>query len=232
MNSTKWLIALFLAIFSAGVCIAAQGIGLLKAGEPFTVFPYQLDSIVEFIGFVTGVVGVYLMVNQSAFNYPVGLIWATLYCWFYFQNGHYGESAAMLISAGYLIDGWFKWTRKAEQPTLPIIHLEKRHWFVIGVTLAIVIPLLIRLLIEVHGQYVYWDATTTALGLTAQYLTNRKVFQSWYFWIVANIVIIPVFIYREWYPTAILYTLFTVMAFIGIKEWKASLAAQENAVSA
>jgi len=224
-----WQNSLLLAILAALVCIAAQGITPLLAGQPIPLFPTDLYNQIEFIGFVSGVVGVYLMIKQSAWNYPVGLIWAVAYAWYFYKvAGHFGEASVMVINAGYLIDGWIKWARKTDEPELPISQFEPHNWLVIGVTLLLAIPLLIALLIKVRGNFVYFDAATTALGLTAQYLTNRKVFQSWYFWIAANVVIIPVFIYRQYYPTAILYTIFTVMAFIGIKEWRNSMASQTN----
>lgn len=228
MDARRIGVCLTLAAAATLVCIAAQGIPNLLAGQQALWFPQDLYSQIELVGFVSGVVGVYLMVVESTWNYPVGLIWAGGYGWYFFQMRHFGEATSMLISAGYLIDGWIKWGRRVDMPNLPVVLLKKRHWVVIGITLAIVIPLLIWLLTEVHGAYVYWDATTTALGLTAQYLTNRKVFQSWLFWIGANIVIIPVFVYRGWYPTAILYTLFTVMAFFGIREWRRSLVSDHN----
>ncbi|MBL8067357.1 MAG: nicotinamide mononucleotide transporter [Armatimonadetes bacterium] len=226
MTARQMWISLGLAALATLVCILAQGIPNLATGKPILWFPQDLYSQVELIGFVTGVVGVYLMVVESTWNYPVGLIWAVGYGWYFFQMRHFGEATTMLISAGYLVDGWIKWSRGTTADELPVTLLKKHHWVVIGITLAIVIPLLICLLTEVHGAYVYWDATTTALSLTAQYLTNRKVFQSWFFWIFANIVIIPVFIYRGWYPTAVLYSIFTVMAFVGIREWRRSLVGQ------
>lgn len=226
MTARQVWISLGLAVLSTLVCIFAQAFSNLISEQPILWFPQDLYSQIELVGFVAGVVGVYLMVIESTWNYPVGLVWAIGYAWYFFQMRHFGEATTMLISAGYLIDGWIKWSRGANADELPVTLLKRHHWMVIGITLVIVIPLLIWLLTEVHGAYVYWDATTTALGLTAQYLTNRKVFQSWFFWIFSNIVIIPVFIYRGWFPTAVLYLIFTAMAFVGIREWRRSLTAE------
>jgi nicotinamide mononucleotide transporter len=238
MKLKTWQVSLLLTLASYIVCILAQAIPNFIAKTPPLLFPTDQYNQIELVGFVAGVIGVYLMVKESAWNYPVGLIWAVAYGWYFYSVArHLGEATVMIINAGYLIDGWIKWARYGKisgeprpgdpsENTLPITHLKGHHWIVIGITLAIVIPILIKLLIEFRGNYVYFDAVTTTLGLTAQYLTNRKVFQSWYFWIVANIVIIPVFIIREYYPTAILYSIFTIMAFQGIKEWKSSLQSQ------
>ncbi|QYK53536.1 MAG: nicotinamide riboside transporter PnuC [Fimbriimonadaceae bacterium] len=229
MKLNTWQISVLLAIFAAIVCIAAQGISPLLAGQPILLFPTDLYNQIEFVGFVSGVVGVYLMVKESAWNYPVGLIWAIAYGIYFFSVAkHFGEASLMLINAIYLIDGWIKWARRSEQPQLPITRLSLKNWGVIIGTMIVFIPVLIALLYSVRGNFVYFDATTTSLALAAQYLTNRKIFESWYFWIAANVVIIPVFIYREYYPTAILYTVFTVMAVFGIKEWRQSMEMQQK----
>lgn len=232
VNLKTWQVSILLALLAAFVCIAAQSIILVQLGLPITIFPGatvkdRLYSLAEFFGFVSGVVGVYLMVKQSVWNYPVGLIWAVAYGIYFFSVAqHFGEATLMLINAIYLVDGWIKWMRKAEQPELPVTRLTPYNWGVIGASLLLLVPLIIYLLKTARGSYVYWDGVTTAFALTAQYLTNRKVFESWYFWIAANVVIIPVFIYRQYYPTAILYTIFTVMAVIGIKEWRQSMSSQ------
>lgn len=229
MKLKIWHVSLLLGLASYVVCTLAQAIPNLITKTPILLFPTDQYNQIELVGFTSGVIGVYLMVKQSAWNYPVGLIWAVAYAWYFYKvAGHFGEASVMVINAGYLIDGWIKWARKTDEPELPISQLNPHNWLVIGVTLLIAIPLLIALLIKVRGNFVYFDAATTALGLTAQYLTNRKVFHSWYFWIAANVVIIPVFIYRQYYPTAILYTIFTVIAVIGIKEWRNSMASQTN----
>ncbi|MFM9873321.1 MAG: nicotinamide riboside transporter PnuC [Fimbriimonadaceae bacterium] len=229
MKLKTWQVSLILALASYVVCILAQAIPNFLAKTPPLLFPTDQYNQIELVGFTAGVIGVYLMVKESAWNYPIGLIWAVAYGWYFYSVArHLGEATVMIINAGYLIDGWIKWARKTDQPNLPITNLKRHHWIVIGITLLIVIPVLIKLLIEFRGNYVYFDAATTTLGLTAQYLTNRKVFQCWYFWIAANIVIIPVFIIREYYPTAILYSIFTVMAFIGINQWRKSMRSQDE----
>jgi nicotinamide mononucleotide transporter len=48
----------------------------------------------------------------------------------------------------------------------------------------------------------------------------RKILQHWLLGIVVNITAVALFIMRGLYPTAVLYAVYGIMSFIGLKEWK------------
>ncbi len=231
-NSVLWT-SLAFAIASVVVCLLAQSIPSFQAGGGIVWVPDDPYYWFERIGFPSGVVGVYLMVKRSWVNFPVGLIWAVAYAfYFYAVARHYGEMSLSIINAIYLIDGWIKWKSGTVAVDLPITRLSGWNWVIILMTIAVAYPLFVLVLHSVRGQYVYADGATTALSLAAQYLTNRKKIESWYFWIVANMVIVPVFFYREFYATAILISIFTVMAFFGLAEWRQAMRLQTSAETA
>jgi nicotinamide mononucleotide transporter len=79
------------------------------------------------------------------------------------------------------------------------------------------------LLVEVNGAAPIWDALTTALSLAAQYLLSRKRIESWYFWIAADVIYIPLYISRDLALTAVLYAVFLGMCVIGLIAWRRSM---------
>ena len=44
--------------------------------------------------------------------------------------------------------------------------------------------------------------------------------ENWYFWIVINLSYIVLYIYKEAYLTAVLYTILIALAVLGLREWK------------
>lgn len=232
MTKSVARISVVIGIVSAIVCLLAQSASSIANGQGIVWIPDDPYLWFERVGFVTGIVGVYLMVKQSWVNYPVGLIWAIAYAVYYYAVArHFGEMSLSILNAIYLIDGWIKWQGKRSEPELPITHLSKHNWIVILLTLAVLYPLFVVVLHKVRGNYVYFDGATTAIALAAQYLTNRKKIESWYFWIAANLVITPVFFYRGFFATGILMSIFTVMAFFGLAEWRRSMSAPTLAPS-
>ena len=51
----------------------------------------------------------------------------------------------------------------------------------------------------------------------------RKKIENWLIWIVVDAVSIGIYIYKELYPTAILFTFLTILAAVGYKKWKADM---------
>ena len=72
------------------------------------------------------------------------------------------------------------------------------------------------------GSASFFDALTTSISLCAQWMLNRKQVESWYAWIAADVVYIPLYAYKELYLTAALYTVFLVMATLGLLRWRAT----------
>lgn len=68
-----------------------------------------------------------------------------------------------------------------------------------------------------------WDSFITSLSIVATWMLARKIYEHWYLWIIVNLVSSILFITRGLYPTVILYVIYCVMSFSGLKKWKKSL---------
>jgi nicotinamide mononucleotide transporter len=73
------------------------------------------------------------------------------------------------------------------------------------------------------GSASFWDALTTSLSLGSQWLLNRKRLESWVGWIQVDTIYVPLYIYKELYLTAVLYSVFLLMAIMGLRAWRTSL---------
>ena len=58
-------------------------------------------------------------------------------------------------------------------------------------------------------------------------MAKRRI-ENWIFWIVADIISIPMYIYKGLGITSLQYLVFTIMAIIGYREWKKSFKKQIN----
>jgi nicotinamide mononucleotide transporter len=69
----------------------------------------------------------------------------------------------------------------------------------------------------------YLDSAVTSTSLVAQWMMTRKLLECWIVWVTVDLVYIGMFIYKQLYPTAVLYVVFTVLAAWGYVQWKATL---------
>jgi len=68
-----------------------------------------------------------------------------------------------------------------------------------------------------------WDSFITSLSIIATWMLARKIYEHWFLWIVVNSVALIIFMTRGLYPTAVLYLVYFVMSFVGLKVWRRSL---------
>lgn len=66
----------------------------------------------------------------------------------------------------------------------------------------------------------FLDTFTTAAAFVAMWLMAIKKIENWTFWIVTNIVSIPLYFVKGYGFTGIQYTVFLVLAILGYQQWK------------
>ena len=62
------------------------------------------------------------------------------------------------------------------------------------------------------------DAGLTSFSLVSQYWTARRWIETWWLWIVVDVIYTGLFLYKELYLTAVLYALFIGLAVRGFGE--------------
>jgi nicotinamide mononucleotide transporter len=58
------------------------------------------------------------------------------------------------------------------------------------------------------------------LSIAGQILMARRFVENWHFWIIVNLISIPLYAMKELYLTAGLYGLFLVLAVAGLIAWR------------
>jgi nicotinamide mononucleotide transporter len=83
-------------------------------------------------------------------------------------------------------------------------------------------------LIEFRKATPYLDTFTTAAAFVAMWLMANKKIENWIFWIVTNVVSVPLYFVKGYGFTGIQYVIFLMLAFLGYKEWKKNLSKQNQ----
>ena len=65
-------------------------------------------------------------------------------------------------------------------------------------------------------------AIAAALSLAAQWLLNIKKVQTWYFWIAADAIYVPLYFAKDLWLTAIVYSIFLGLCVAGLRSWRAA----------
>jgi nicotinamide mononucleotide transporter len=178
-------------------------------------------SFTELLGFLTGVVNVWLLARQVLWNWPVGIANNLLYFAVFVHSGLYGDAGLQLVYATLGVYGWWTWSHpKLGAPELAVTRTSPATWaWLIPTTALAAIGLFFFLKRFTDSTVPQWDAPTTALSLAATYGQTRKLLESWWIWIAADLIYIPLYIYKDLRLTSALYAIFMVLCVVGLREW-------------
>ena len=189
--------------------------------EVFTVFGAGV-TLVEVIGFVTGAWCVWLVGRQNPWNWPIGLIQVAAYLVLFWQAGLYADSSLQLVYVVLGLWGWWNWLR--HRPMGSALHVRRANrmeWALLPVVGLIGAGAMWWVLTNFTGSTVpAADATTTALSLLAIYGQGRKILQSWWLWIAADLIYIPLYAVKGLWLTALLYLIFLALCVVGLRRWQ------------
>ena len=183
-------------------------------------------SVAELLGFVTGAAGVWLTVKAHISNFPVGIANSAFFLVLFLSARLYADSGLQVVYIVLGFVGWWQWLRGGAGRGRLVV--ARSGWPLLATCAAFVACAtwgLTLLLGWAHDIAPFWDALTTALSLAAQFLLNLKRIENWAFWILADIIYVPLYAVKRLDLTAIVYVLFLSMCFMGVAAWREALRA-------
>lgn len=183
-------------------------------------------SLIESIAVVFGIACVWLVVKESIWCWPTGLVQVSLYVYIFYQAKLYSDVGLHIFYVGMQFYGWYHWLHGGKsKDSLPITRLSRQGLFT-WITVCLLGAAAWGFVMEkfTDASVPYPDAFTTATSLVAQWLLARKRFENWYFWIAVDIVAIGVYLYKSLYLTAGLYAIFLILCVFGIRSWSQRMA--------
>ena len=182
----------------------------------------QVTSWLEIAAMLTGVAGVWLTARQNILCFPIGIINVVLYAWLFFSPGIqlYADALLQCIYVFLLIYGWMQWSKQRNETIVPENTDSKSEVRII--LFGISATLLSGYFFDNYtdASYPWLDSSLTCMSLAAQWMVAKKFIENWIVWIVADIIYIPLFLFKHLPLTAILYGIFLILAIIGYMDWK------------
>lgn len=183
----------------------------------------ELDIFFEIVAVIFGLLSVWFSKNNNILVYPTGMISTSIFTYLLFKWGLLGD---MMINAYYFIMsiyGWYIWTRKKNNIVTPISKISNYEK-------KISLFIFIFSLIFVYGIYNYFDKwgsltsyidnITTAIFFVGMWLMAKRKIENWVFWIIGDVISVPLYFYKGLTFTSLQYFIFTIIAISGYYSWK------------
>ncbi len=182
---------------------------------------------IELLGAILGLFYIFFSIRQHILTWPIGLLTSIFYVIIFFQSGFYADMGLQVYYVIISIYGWYFWlkgNRPVNEDKIPVKTCRNILWLkIITVTIIIFFVILFILKNYTNSTVPIMDSLTTAFSISATWMLARKYIEHWIIWIFVDIVSGGLYIYKDLWPTAILFLVYTVMAFLGFIEWKKDL---------
>ena len=189
---------------------------------------YLFQNWVEIAGAVLSVIYLYLSIREKSALWIFGFIRSLLYIFVFFESKLYADMSLSFYYLGVSIFGWITWQQKTTQLQDTKLHITRISGkkqllqYVLGTLIAYLAYYLILQYLT-DSTIPAADSVVGALSVIATWMLAKKKIENWLIWIVVDAFAAGLYFYKELYPTAILFVIYTVMAVVGYKKWKKTL---------
>jgi len=185
---------------------------------------WLVGNKIEVLGAILGIAYIFFSIRQNILTWPTGLLTSVLYVFVFFQSKFYADMGLQVYYVFISIYGWYFWIKGKNTDSgekVPVRVTPRKLWILLAfITLFLYLLLLFILLKMTDSDVPYMDSLTTALSITATWMLARKYIEHWLIWIFIDLVSSGLYIYKNLWPTVVLFGIYTVMAIFGYLKWK------------
>lgn len=187
----------------------------------------KLDIGLEFLAFSFGIISVIYAKKENILVYPTGIICTIITVYLLYKAQYFGDMMMNIYYSLMSIYGWWNWSRiENDKYLIKITRFSKNDLgltvFLFLLTVTITYTVYTFNLTEIKIPN-YIDMFTSGIFFTAMWLMANKKLESWMFWIIGDIITVPLYAYRGLGMLSLQYIIFTILAIQGYIEWKKHL---------
>lgn len=182
---------------------------------------YQ-TTLLEVIAVVFGLLSVWYSKKVNILVFPTGIVSVVIYVYICFVAKLYADMGINFVYFVMSVYGWINWTRKRPNETeLPVRFLNaKQNIYAIIATIVWFVVLSFVLTQFTDSTVPYIDSFTTAVFIVGMWLMAVKKVENWIYWIIGDVVSVPLYFYKGLVFTSFQYFIFLIIAVLGYLAWR------------
>jgi nicotinamide mononucleotide transporter len=190
----------------------------------------EATTITEIIAVVFGILSVWFARKENILVFPTGIISVILYVYICIGAKLYADMGINVFYFVMSVYGWYNWTHKnGETKEREISKTTKREKIQIFFSLIIFFFILFFILTNYTDSNVpIIDSITTSIFLVGMWLMALKKVENWTFWIVGDLISIPLYLYKGLVLSSFQFIVFLILAIMGLIEWKNRIQKEEK----
>jgi len=168
-------------------------------------------------------VSVVLAGRNSIHTWWTGMLGCTLFALVFWGAQLYANVTLQVFLVVTAALGWWRWLRHERTPASELRKGAQPRYLLLAAAGGVLAALAYGawLAARTDAYQPFWDALVVMFSVIAQLLLLRRRVESWWFWIVVNLLAVPLFATRGLYLTSLLYAGYLLNAVIALHHWRA-----------
>jgi nicotinamide mononucleotide transporter len=184
---------------------------------------FTLHEILELIAVLFGLASVWFSKKNHVAVFPTGIISTAIYVYLLYNWGLLGDMSINFYYVVISIYGWYYWQYGKNNEPSPISKLTQKDWLIsLGLTLTGMLSILVlyHFTERLDAFFAPWDALTTGLFFAGMWQMAKRKVENWLFWIIGDLLSVPLYYIKGHPLTALQYAIFTILAILGWLAWR------------
>ncbi len=186
-----------------------------------------IDITLEITAVIFGFLSVWFSKQNKIWVFPTGMISTSIYVYLLLKWELLGD---MMINGYYFIMsvyGWYIWTRKVDETHVTPISRTTNKEKKISIAIFFATLVFVYFVYTSFDKWTSWtayvDTVTTAIFFVGMWLMARRKIENWIYWIIGDIISVPLYLHKGFTFTSFQYLVFTFVAISGYLAWKKTL---------
>ncbi|WP_293775954.1 nicotinamide riboside transporter PnuC [uncultured Oxalicibacterium sp.] len=197
--------------------------------DPLILLGFLHTSLLEITSFSLAITMVLLNIRQSPWAWLFSISSAALYAIVFYDAKIYADMCLQFVFISVSLWGLYQWLFGGrDRQGVKVSRLSRKGWLIVIAIWLLAYGAITTILHNfTDSDVAHIDAFLTAGSLVGQFLLTRKTLENWHMWILIDTLYIGLYLHKHLYLTALLFGLFTILAYLGLRAWKKSLPAEQ-----
>lgn len=158
--------------------------------------------------------------RNSIHTWWTGIIGCALFAWVFGEAKLYADVTLQGFFIVSSIVGWWRWQGSRHVAPAPVTHAPMASVLraaAMGGIAALAYGAMLHRFTDAYAPYP--DSVVLSFSVIGQWLMMQRRVESWPFWLLVNIVAVPLYASRELYLTSGLYAFYLLNALVSWRHW-------------
>lgn len=170
-------------------------------------------------GFAT--VSILLAARNNIHGWWTAIVGCTLFAFLFFEARLYADVTLQFFFVAISAAGWWMWLRGDAGSPLPTRHAPPgllAAMALVGLLAGLGYGALLHRFTNAYAPFV--DSAVLVLSVIGQLLLMRRMVETWFVWMLVNIISVPLYLSRDLKLTAFLYACYLLSNVYGLWIWR------------